>query len=56
MQTKLKGKNNFQVGKKFKKLKKVLSRKTQFDLLNFQACCSFKIQTGFFSIPLKKLK
>lgn len=43
MQTKLKG----------KKLKKVLSRKTQFDLLNFQACCSFKIQTVFFKY-LKK--
>lgn len=38
MQTKLKG-------EKFKKLKKVLSRKIQFDLLDFQACCSFKIQT-----------
>ena len=42
MQTKLKG-------EKFKKLKKALSRKIQFDLLDFQACCSFKIQTFFLS-------
>ena len=32
----------------------MLSRKTQFDLLNFQACCSFKIQTAFFFNTLKK--
>lgn len=32
----------------------MLSRKTQFDLLNFQACCSFKIQTVFFFNTFKK--
>lgn len=31
----------------------MLARKTQFDLLNFQACCSFKIQTVFFLISEK---